>query len=44
MRNRRPNLSLQATVAPLVFTGLGDSRLPGFVGAQFPAAVPELSR
>ena len=38
-----PNKSLQATAAALsVLDGVGDSLLPGFVGAQFPAAVPEL--
>jgi len=37
---RRPNQSLPATAAaPSVFERVGDSPLPGFVGAQFPAAV-----
>src|SRR5204862_3464899 len=35
--------SLQATAAAAsVFNSVGDSLLPGFVAAQFPAAVPEL--
>ena len=39
------NQSLQATAAaPSVFNHVGDSLLPPFVGAQSPAAVPELSR
>jgi len=37
-----PNKSLQATgAAPSVLDGLGDSLLPGFVTASFPAPVPE---
>ena len=41
--DRNPNKSLQATAAtPYVFDGVGDSLLPSFVGAQSPAAVPEL--
>jgi hypothetical protein len=39
------NKSLQATGADLsAFDGMGDSLLPGFVGAAFPAPVPELGR
>jgi len=38
-------LSLQATgAAPLVLDGEGDSLLPGFVVASFPAPVPEIWR
>ncbi len=40
-----PNKALQATgAAPSVIWLRGDSLLPGFVGAQSPAAVPELHR
>jgi len=40
-----PNKSLQATGAALsVLDGVGDSLLPGFVAASFPAPVPELWR
>lgn len=36
--------AVQATAAALcVFGGPGDSLLPGFVVAQFPAAVPDLA-
>jgi len=39
------NKSLQATgAAPSVLDGVGDSLLPGFVAASFPAPVPELGR
>jgi len=39
------NKSLQATpTAPSVFDGVGDSLLPSFVAALFPAGVPELGR
>jgi len=38
-------MALQATgAAPSVFDGEGDSLLPGFVVASFPAPVPELGR
>lgn len=41
--NRRLNEALQATAAaPSDFLGAGDSLLPRFAAAQFPAAVPEL--
>jgi hypothetical protein len=40
-----PNKSLQATgAAPSVLDDEGDSPLPGFVVASFPAPVPELGR
>jgi hypothetical protein len=43
--NKQPNEALQATAAaPLHFRPRGDSRLPGFVVAQLPAAVPDLAR
>ena len=36
---------LEATAAaPSVVNGAGDSLLPGFIGAQVPAAVSELIR
>ena len=39
------NKALQATGAALsVFDSVGDSLLPGFVVASFPAPVPELWR
>jgi len=39
------NKSLQETAAtPSVLDGVGDPLLPGFVGAQLPAAVPEFCR
>jgi len=41
---RGPNESIQATAAtPSVLDSVGNSELPGFVVAQFPAAVPELT-
>jgi hypothetical protein len=40
-----PNKSLQATGATRTdLDGVGDSLLPGFVVASFPAPVPELLR
>ena len=43
--SRMPNKSLKATgAAPSVLDGAGDSLLPGFVAASFPAPVPELGR
>jgi hypothetical protein len=45
MRETLPNQALQATAAaPFGFGTVRDSLLPGFVGAQSPAAVPELRR
>jgi len=45
MEKSRLTRALQATAAaPSVFNGVGNSLLPGFVGAAFPAAVPELGR
>jgi hypothetical protein len=39
------SLALQPTAASFQVTAVvGDSLLPGFVGAQFPAAVAELGR
>jgi len=43
--NELPNKTLQATgAAHSVLGGEGDSLLPGFVVAPFPAPVPELKR
>ena len=45
MRFSMANKSLQATGAePSVLDDAGDSLLPGFVVASFPAPVPELWR
>jgi hypothetical protein len=45
MNTKRSNKSPQATgAAPSVLDGVGDSQLPGFVVAPFPAPVPELGR
>jgi hypothetical protein len=42
---KAPNPAVQATAAAhFVFSGWGDSQVPGFVVAQSPAAVPDLFR